>query len=496
VRPGTILDDLRNAAEKYHLTFGPDPATHNHCTLGGMIGNNPCGIHSVMAGRTADNVEELEILTYDGLRLRVGRTSEAELERIIRGGGRRGEIYAKLKVLRDRYADLIRARYPMIPRRVSGYNLDELLPENGFHVARALVGSEGTCVTILEATVRLVHSPPAHTLVVLGYPDVYQAGDHIPEVMEHAPLGLEGIDDRLVGYIHKKDLHAEYTELLPPGGGWLLVEMGGATKEEANARAHELMAALKKHGQPPAMRLFDDVKQSAKIWEIRESGLGATAYIPGMPDTWPGWEDSAVPPERLGHYLRDLRELFEKYRYQCALYGHFGQGCVHVRIDSDLTTRAGIDQYLGFLTEAADLVVSYAGSLCGEHGDGQARAALLVFGALISPQFLTEISLSGYLFAALALLFVRPIALGIALVGSRLHWREMAAAAWFGPKGFASVVYGILILKAGLERGDDLFHLLAIVVVGSIIAHSSTDVVIARWFQKAEAETESAKLYP
>src|SRR5690348_12968524 len=181
VQPGIVLDTLRNAAEKHHLTFGPDPATHTHCTLGGMIGNNSCGVHSVMAGKTDDNVDELEILTYDGLRMRVGPTSDEELEQIIREGGRRGEIYAQLKALRDKYADLIRQRFPNIPRRVSGYNLIWLLPENGFHVARALVGSECTCVTVLEATMRLVHNPPTRSLLVLGYPDVYHAGDHIME---------------------------------------------------------------------------------------------------------------------------------------------------------------------------------------------------------------------------------------------------------------------------------------------------------------------------
>jgi FAD/FMN-containing dehydrogenase/Fe-S oxidoreductase len=377
VQPGTILDDLRHAAERHHLTFGPDPATHNHCTLGGMIGNNSCGVHSVMAGRTAENVEELEILTYDGLRLRVGPTSEAELEQIIRAGGRRGEIYAQLKALRERYADLIRARYPKIPRRVSGYNLDELLPENGFHVARALVGSESTCVTVLEATVRLVHSPPARSLLVLGYPDIYTAGDHIPEVMEHNPVGCEGIDDRLIGYMRKKGMRTEDVALLPPGGGWLLVEFGGEDRRESDARAHGLMDALKRHRNPPSMKLFDDPGEEHKIWEVRESGLGATAYVPGMPDTWPGWEDSAVPPEKLGGYLRDLRRLFERHGYECSLYGHFGQACVHCRIDFDLETRAGVDNYLRFIAEAADLVVAYGGSLSGEHGDGQSRAALL-----------------------------------------------------------------------------------------------------------------------
>ncbi|MGZ3710089.1 MAG: FAD-binding oxidoreductase, partial [Bdellovibrionota bacterium] len=198
VEPGTILDHLRNSANEVGLTFAPDPSTHNHCVLGGMIGNNSCGTHSMMAGRTADNVEELEILTYDGVRMRVGRTSDLELARIIAEGGRRGEIYARLKALRDKYAPLIRARYPKIPRRVSGYNLDDLLPENGFHVARALVGSEGTCVTILESTVNLVPNPPCRAVLVLGYPDVYQAADHIPQIVEYEPIALEGLDNQLI----------------------------------------------------------------------------------------------------------------------------------------------------------------------------------------------------------------------------------------------------------------------------------------------------------
>ncbi len=203
IEPGIVLDDLRAEAEKNHLTFGPDPSTHNHCTLGGMIGNNSCGVHSVMAGKTVDNIEELDIVTYDGLRLRVGKTSEEELEKIIGEGGRRGEIYLALKNLRDKYAELIRKKYPKIPRRVSGYNLDQLLPENGFHVARALVGSEGTCVTVLEAKTRLVHSPIHRCVLALGYPSVYEAGDHVMKVLAHKPLGLEGLDD-VLARIHEK----------------------------------------------------------------------------------------------------------------------------------------------------------------------------------------------------------------------------------------------------------------------------------------------------
>jgi FAD/FMN-containing dehydrogenase/Fe-S oxidoreductase len=377
VQPGVVLDDLRSAAEQHHLTFGPDPSTHNHCTLGGMIGNNSCGVHSLMAGRTSDNVEELEILTYDGHRMRVGRTEPEQLEQIIREGGHRAQIYAGLKSLTDRYADRIRHRFPKIPRRVSGYNLDELLPERGFHVARALVGSEGTCVTILEATIRLVPSPPSRSLLVLGYPDVYTAADHIMEILGHQPIGLEGIDDVLVQDMKKMGIHPEDVQLLPDGGGWLLVEFGADTKREADAKAQALMDVLRKQKSPPSMKLFDDPEQQRTIWSIRESGLGATAHLPGEKIAWEGWEDSAVPPGALGGYLRDLRRLFKTYGYACALYGHFGEGCVHTRIDFDLETSDGIRRFRSFIEDAADLVVRYGGSLSGEHGDGQSKAEML-----------------------------------------------------------------------------------------------------------------------
>ena len=383
VQPGTILDDLREAAKKHGLIFGPDPATHSHCTLGGMLGNNSCGIHSVMAAfagtgaRTSDNTHELDILTYDGERMRVGPTSEEELNEIVRQGGRRGEIYGKLRALRDKYADLIRQKFPNIPRRVSGYNLPELLPENGFNVARALVGSEGTCVTILEATLKLIPNPKARSLLVLGYPDVYSAGDHAPEIMEHEPIGLEGIDHKLIGYMKKTGLHPQDIQLMPEGKGFLLAEFGGDSKEESDHKARAVMEALEKKGNAPHMKLFDEPEEEAKVWEVRESGLGATAFVPNMNDTWPGWEDSAVPPQKVGPYLRDLRELFHKYDYEASLYGHFGQGCIHCRIPFDLYTAKGIGTYRAFLAEASDLVLSYGGSLSGEHGDGQARAELL-----------------------------------------------------------------------------------------------------------------------
>ncbi len=376
VQPGIILDDLRNAAEQHHLTFGPDPATHNHCTLGGMIGNNSCGVHALMAGKTADNIEELEVLTYDGLRMRVGQTSDEELERIIQTGGRRGEIYARLKALRDKYADLIRQRYPKIPRRVSGFNLDELLPENGFNVARALVGSECSCVIVLEAITRLVHSPPARSLLVLGYPDIYSGCDHIPQLLQHKPIGLEGFDDALIEDMKRKGLHPNEIELFPPGRGWLIIEFGGENKQEADDQARGLMQALKRKGNAPSMKLFDDPGEQQLVWSVRESALGATAIVPGEKPAWPGWEDSAVPPDKLGDYLRDLRKLLDAYQYHCSFYGHFGQGCLHGRVDFDLETHDGIKKFRSFISKAADLVVQYGGSLSGEHGDGQARAEL------------------------------------------------------------------------------------------------------------------------
>lgn len=382
VQPGVVLDHLRAEAERHHLTFGPDPATHNRCTLGGMLGNDSCGVHSVMSGKTVDNTHSLDVVTYDGLQLTVGQTDDVELDRIISAGGRRGDIYARLRVLRDRYGDLVRERFPKIPRRVSGYNLDQLLPENGFNVARALVGTEGTCVTVLEATLNLVHSPSHRVLLVLGYPDIYIACDHAMELMEHKPIGLEGLDEHLLDDMRRKSTNPANLRQLPSGNGWLLVEFGADSQREAQSMAHRAMDAIRRGQHPPDMRLIEEPEQMALVWKMRESGVGATTRMPGAAQTWPGWEDSAVPPEKFAHYLRDLRALIDRFGYASAFYGHFGQGCLHTRMDFDLTTRQGIAQFRSFIEEAADLVVSYGGSPSGEHGDGQSRAELLpkVFG--------------------------------------------------------------------------------------------------------------------
>ena len=383
VEPGIVLDEMKKFTEETGLTFGPDPATHNHCSIGGMLGNNSCGAHSVMAAnagygaRTSDNLQSMKIITYDGVEMEVGETSEEELERIIREGGRKGAIYEQLRSLRDTYQLLIREKYPHIPRRVSGYNLDELLPENHFNVARALVGSEGTCVVITEATLKLMPKPKKKSLLVCGFSDVYAAGHHAPQALKYKPIALEGLDDQLIDYMKKKGLDKEDLPLLPDGNGWLMIEFDGDTKEESDAKARALMAEFRKGKNPPNMELYDSEEKERKLWEIRESGLGATAFIPGLPDNWPGWEDSAVPPEKVGDYLKDLKDLFDKYGYKASVYGHFGQGCIHCRIPFELTTHQGIEQYKRFTIEAAHLVVRYGGSLSGEHGDGQARGDLL-----------------------------------------------------------------------------------------------------------------------
>jgi len=383
VLPGTVCDELRNAAMREsdkRLTWGPDPATHDHCTFGGMIGNNSCGAHAQMAGKAEENIEELEILLYDGTRMNVGWMADAELEAQILRGGRTGEIYRGLKSIRVRYADLIRKKYPKIPRRVSGYNLNELIPggDGRFNIARALVGSEGTLVTVLEAKCRLIPAKAERVIVMLGYPDVYAAADHVMDIVPYQPTALEGIDHRLYENIEKKDTRGrKYLGLLPKGKGWLMAEFGADRKEDALDLAHRVMDELKKKAGAPGMKLFSDSEDMQHLWSVRESALGATAFVPGEPDTWPGWEDSAVAPEVLGEYLHELRALFQKYQYDPALYGHFGQGCVHCRVNFDLTSAQGIRTWRSFLEEATDLCVKFGGSFSGEHGDGQARAEFL-----------------------------------------------------------------------------------------------------------------------
>lgn len=387
VQPGIVLDRVREAAEKHALTYAPDPATHSRCTIGGMIGNNSCGVHALMGGKTVDNIHSLDVLLYDGTRLTIGATTDEDVEKKIATGGREGEIYAELKHIRDHYAALVRQKFPDIPRRVSGYNLDELLPENHFNVARAIVGSEGTCAIILGATLNLVQSPQFRTLVGVAFPDVFIAADHVPLVLTHKPIGLEGMDGLLLDSLRAKQKALDDIPLLPEGRGFLLTEFGGNSQAESDQRARDFAVAIK--GVAEA-RIYDHA-EAHRVWAIRESGLGATAFVPGKRTGWEGWEDAAVAPEQLGSYLRALYRLMEQYGYWSPMYGHFGQGCVHMRLSFDLETEKGILDFRRFMDEAADIAIAHGGSLSGEHGDGQARGALLpkMFGPELMEAFRT-----------------------------------------------------------------------------------------------------------
>ena len=375
VQPGVVLDDLRTAAAAHGLTFGPDPSTHSRCTLGGMIGNNACGSHSVAWGTTADNVRALDVLTYRGEYVRLegaatgpgapvgqGAVTERDLATGLPAAGRLGD---GMRALADGNLGLLRTGYPELPRRISGYALDRLLPEHGRDAARAFTGSEGTLGVLTEATLRLVPVPGARALAVLGYPDESAAAEAAHLLLPRRPLTVEGMAADLVGTA---------AGVLPPGGAWLFVEVGGDDPDEAAARARELCRTA--DGVTGHAVVADPAGQRA-LWRIREDAAGTATRMPDGTEAWPGWEDCAVPPARLGGYLRDFRALLAAHGLRGAPYGHFGDGCVHVRIDFDLMDKAGVARFRRFSEAAADLVVSHGGSLSGEHGDGQARAELL-----------------------------------------------------------------------------------------------------------------------
>ncbi len=379
VQAGCVLDELNKATRRHGgLVFGPKPATHNHCTVGGMLGNDSCGSTAQWSGTTGGNVRRLEILTYDGTRMWVGATSDEEYQSIVDTGGRRAEIYRAVRELRDRYADQIRERFPDIPRSISGYYLPALLPENGFNLARALVGSESTCVTILRAEVALLPEPTHEVLLLAGFADVAAAADRVPLVARYRPFILEGLDHRLIQYEIERRMNTVAIHDIPPAGGWLMVKLTGDSVEQARERTEEVLAALRGDGGLVQAKVFEDKAHIAEMDSVREVALGATSRVPGMRDTWPGWEDSAVPPDRLGGYLRELTRLLDEYGYgDTSLYGHFGQGCVHASIPFDMVTAQGVRDFRDFVTRAARLVAAYGGSLSGEHGDGQARGELL-----------------------------------------------------------------------------------------------------------------------
>ncbi|MEU5754471.1 FAD-binding and (Fe-S)-binding domain-containing protein [Streptomyces sp. NPDC047829] len=349
VQPGLVLDRLQEAAAPHGLRFGPDPSTHSRCTLGGMIGNNSCGSHSVAWGTTADSVDELTVLTARGRSLRLGPGW---------AGAPPG-----LRELVDGELARLRTGFPDLPRRISGYALDALLPERGADVARSFCGSEGTLGVLTEAVVRLVEAPRSRALAVLGYADEAGAAEAAAGLLPLGPLTVEGMAVDLV----------PSTRGLPRGGAWLFVETGGDTEAEARARAEAVVRAA---DVVDALVVADPAGQRA-LWRVREDASGTATRMPGGAEAWPGWEDCAVPPARLGAYLRDFRGLLAAHGLRGTPYGHFGDGCIHVRIDFDLLTAAGVARFRRFSEELADVVVAHGGSLSGEHGDGQARAELL-----------------------------------------------------------------------------------------------------------------------
>ena len=388
VEPGVVQAQLNAALAPLGLFFAPDPATKDRCTIGGMVGNNSCGAHSAAYGKTVDNLEALDLVLYDGTRLMLGGGGEGEAVGAAPHAGREGEIYAAMRTLAERYGDEVRRRYPKIPRRVSGYNLDELLPERGHNLARAVVGSEGTLAVTLGATLKLVARPRRLALVALGFDDVYVAADQVPWILEHRPQALEGFDHRLPDFARAKGLDA--VRLLPNGPAFLIVELGADSDDDARAAAEMLVARARRvracSGVAP---LYDAVEQRG-VWALRESGLGAGALIPGHPRTWPGAEDTAVPPARLGEYLRRFVRLLDGHGLRAATYyGHFGEGCVHCRINFDFTTPKGAGTFRAAMLEIGDLVAEFGGSLSGEHGDGLARSELLpkMFGVRLIEAF-------------------------------------------------------------------------------------------------------------
>ncbi|HUY06697.1 MAG TPA: FAD-binding and (Fe-S)-binding domain-containing protein [Acidimicrobiales bacterium] len=373
VQPGVVLDELQRQVAGHGLRFGPDPSTHDRCTIGGMIGNNACGAHSLPWGKTDENVIALRAATYSGEVINLSTLDELANNRSEFAVG----LSRSLKEFLSRYESVIRTEMgPPMPRRVSGYGLGHLLPERGGSLAGALVGTEGTCVALLEATLKLVAPPRSRVLVVLGFPDLYIAADFVPELLVHRPLTIEGLDARLVALARNTSAGAG-ARLLPAGKGWLLLEIGGDTPFEARHRADELVREVMHTSVPIGAAVAEHLDEQRAIWRLREDGAGLATRLPDGSEAWPGFEDAAVPPEHLGDYLRGFDALLAEHGRQGMHYGHYGEGCMHIRIDFDFLTNHGRRDFRRFIEAAADLVVSFGGSLSGEHGDGQARSELL-----------------------------------------------------------------------------------------------------------------------
>ncbi|WP_035842506.1 FAD-binding and (Fe-S)-binding domain-containing protein [Kitasatospora azatica] len=377
VEAGVILDALCGATAPHGLTFGPDPSSHSRCTVGGMIGNDACGNRSVRHGRTSGHIEALEIVTADGVRALADRTGLRAADPDDSDAAQRiARLEADARSLIARNLGPIRTELGRIPRQVSGYQLHHLLPERGFDMARALVGTEGSCAVVTAATVRLVATAQASTLLTLGYDDVVDAAEDVPEILRWNPTAVEGMDEAIVATMRARRGPDSVTGL-PEGSAWLYVELDGDDAAAVNARAAELLDVLKARGRMTGGRVVASAAERRSLWRVREDGAGLAARLVDGGESWPGWEDAAVAPENLAAYLRDFRELLASHGLTGVLYGHFGAGCVHVRIDFDLATGTGRTATRRFLSEAAALVVEHAGTLSGEHGDGRARSELL-----------------------------------------------------------------------------------------------------------------------
>jgi len=375
VEAGVVLDDLNAAAARHRLRVGPDPSTHNRCTVGGMVGNDACGPHSITWGTTAGNIVAAEVIRSDGSRVTVGRGDGA-------GSALPGPLDRELRALVAAEGDRIRRELPYWPRRVSGYGLDRLLPERGFDVAGALVGTEGTCAVVAAVTLRLIEPPAARCLLVLGYPDDITAASAVVALLPAGPATVEGMTSEIVRLARDH----RGAELLPDGDAWLFVEATGDSPSAARAHAVALAAAVGMPVDGARARLHEDAAAAAALWRIREDGAGrATRLADGSP-AWPGLEDATVPPEHLAAYLADFHRLLDAHGLRGTTYGHFGEGCVHVRIGFDFAPPAGVGRFGAFMSQAADLIVAHGGSLSGEHGDGRARSALL--GRMFSPEML------------------------------------------------------------------------------------------------------------
>lgn len=354
VQPGVVQTEVQRAAAPYGLRFGPDPSTHNRCTVGGMIGNNACGARALGYGRTSDNVVALEVLTGTGHPLSLPGTDR---------------FLEPLREIVARDLATVRTEFGRFGRQVSGYALECLLPENRFDVRGLLIGSEGTLGITTEATLRLVEDPPVRTMVVLGYPDIVAAGNAAHTLLCFRPTACEGLDSRIVDVVRARR-GPNAVPPLPRGAAWLFVELAGDDPDEVRERARGLVTAS---GAVDALNVDGQARADA-LWRIREDGSGLSARSPqGLP-AHAGWEDAAVPPERIGSYLREFQELTDSYGITGYPYGHFADGCIHIRLDVPLDVPG---MFREFLFAAGQLVAGYGGSMSGEHGDGRARSELL-----------------------------------------------------------------------------------------------------------------------